>query len=114
MADYRSTGKTTLTHDVLLTIARMSALEVEGVKRMAPIKGSVNSLFGHGLDGVRMVVEDNNVIVDLYLILENDTNIREVSRSVQQTVARAIVEMTGLEVGHINIHIENIDYTAEE
>jgi uncharacterized alkaline shock family protein YloU len=32
MADYRSTGKTTLTHDVLLTIARMSALEVEGVK----------------------------------------------------------------------------------
>jgi uncharacterized alkaline shock family protein YloU len=114
MADYHSTGKTTLTHDVLLTIARMSALEVEGVKRMAPIKGSVNSLFGHGLDGVRMVVEDNNVIVDLYLILESDINIREVSRSVQQTVARAIVEMTGLEVGHVNIHIEDIDYKAEE
>ena len=114
MADYHSTGKTTLTHDVLLTIARMSALEVEGVKRMAPIKGSVNSLFGHGLDGVRMVVEDNNVIVDLYLILESDINIREVSRSVQQTVARAIVEMTGLEVGHVNIHIEDIDFKAEE
>jgi len=114
MADYHSTGKTTLTHDVLLTIARMSALEVEGVKSMAPVKGGVNSLFGHGLDGVRMVVEDNNVIVDLYLILESDINIREVSRSVQQTVARAIVEMTGLEVGHVNIHIEDIDYKAEE
>lgn len=114
MADYRSTGKTTLTHDVLLTIARMSALEVEGVRGMAPVKGAVNSLFGHGFDGVRMVVEDNNVIVDLYLILESDTNIREVSRSVQQTVARAIVEMTGLEVGHVNIHIEDIDYKVEE
>ena len=113
MADYRSTGKTTLTHDVLLTIARLSALEVEGVKSMAPVKGGVNSLLGRGLDGVRMVVEDNNVIVDLYLILESDTNIREVSRSVQQTVARAIVEMTGLEVGHVNIHIEDIDYKAE-
>jgi uncharacterized alkaline shock family protein YloU len=61
-----------------------------------------------------MVVEDNNVIVDLYLILESDINIREVSRSVQQTVARAIVEMTGLEVGHVNIHIEDIDYKVEE
>jgi uncharacterized alkaline shock family protein YloU len=114
MADYRSTGKTTLTHDVLLTIARMSALEVEGVRGMAHVKGAVNSLFGHGYEGVRMVVEDNNVIVDLYLILESDTNIREVSRSVQQTVARAIVEMTGLEVGHVNIHIEDIDYKVEE
>jgi uncharacterized alkaline shock family protein YloU len=46
--------------------------------------------------------------------LESDTNIREVSRSVQQTVARAIVEMTGLEVGHVNIHIEDIDYKVEE
>jgi uncharacterized alkaline shock family protein YloU len=114
MADYRSTGKTTLTPDVLLTIARMAALEVEGVKGMAPVKGSVNSLFGRGFEGVRMVVEDNNVVVDLYLVLESDINIREVSRSVQQTVARAIVEMTGLEVGRVNIHIEDIDYTAEE
>jgi len=40
-------------------------------------------------------------------------NIREVSRTVQQAVARSIVEMTGLEVGHVNIHIEDINYKAE-
>ena len=45
MTEYRSSGKTTLTPDVLLTIARMAALEVEGVKCMAPVKGGVNSLF---------------------------------------------------------------------
>jgi uncharacterized alkaline shock family protein YloU len=114
MTDYRSAGKTTLTPDVLLTIARMAALEVEGVKRMAPVKGGVNSLFGRGNEGVRMVVEDSNVLVDLYLVLDSDINIREVSRTVQQTVARAIAEMTGLEVGHVNIHIEDIEYKAEE
>ena len=113
MADYRSSGKTTLTPDVLLTIARMAALEVEGVKRMAPVKGGVNSLFGRGNEGVRMVVEDSNVLVDLYLVLDSDINIREVSRTVQQTVARAIAEMTGLEVEHVNIHIEDIEYKAE-
>jgi uncharacterized alkaline shock family protein YloU len=113
MSDYRSTGKTTLTPDVLLTIARMAALEVEGVKHMAPVRGGVNSLFGRGNEGVRMVVEDSNVLVDLFLVLDSDINIREVSRTVQQTVARAIAEMTGLEVGHVNIHIEDIDYEPE-
>jgi len=113
MTEYRSAGKTTLTPDVLLTIARMAALEVDGVERMATIKGGVNSLFGRGNDGVRMMVEDSNVFVDLYLVLDNDINIREVSRTAQQRVARAIAEMTGLEVGHVNIHIEDIDYQTE-
>ena len=48
MTEYRSTGKTTLTSDVLLTIVRMAALEVEGVKGMAPVRGGVNSLFKPG------------------------------------------------------------------
>jgi uncharacterized alkaline shock family protein YloU len=113
MADSHSTGKTTLTPDVLLTIARMAALEVEGVQAMAPVKGGVNSLFRRGLEGVRMTIEDNIVLVELYLVLNSDVNIREVSRKVQQAVSRAIVEMTGLEVGHVNIHIEDIYYQAE-
>jgi uncharacterized alkaline shock family protein YloU len=113
MADYHSTGKITLTPDVLLTIARMAALEVEGVRSMAHVKGGVNDLFKSGLEGIRMAVEDNIVLVELYLVLDSDVNIREVSRTVQQTVARAITEMTGLEVGHVNIHIEDIDYKAE-
>jgi uncharacterized alkaline shock family protein YloU len=113
MTEYRSAGKTTLTPDVLLTIARESALEVDGVNRMAPVKGGVNSLKGHGHNGVRMVVEDSTVIVDLYLVLDQDVNIREVSRTVQQSVARAIAEMTGLDVGLVNIHIEDVHYKAE-
>ena len=32
---------------------------------------------------------------------------------VQQTVARAISEMTGMEVGDVNIHIEDIDFNNE-
>ncbi len=113
MSEYRSAGKTTLSPDVLLTIARQAALEVEGVAGMAPVRGSVNSLFGRSNDGVRLTIEDNNVFVDLFLLVRNDVNLREISRLVQQKVARSIAEMTGLEVGHINIHIEDIDYPSE-
>ena len=45
--------------------------------------------------------------------MEN-VNIREVSRNVQQNVARAIQEMVGMDVGLVNIHIEDIDYEDNE
>ncbi len=113
MSEYHSAGKTTLSPDVLLTIARQAAMEVEGVNAMAPVRGAVNSLFGRSVDGVRMTVEDNNVFVDLFLVVDHDVNIREISRTVQQKVARSIAEMTGMEVGHVNIHIEDIDYPTK-
>ena len=114
MADYHSGGKTTLSSDVILTIARMAALEVEGVHGLAPVRGGANRLFGRVQDGVRIEIEDNIVFVDVFLMLNNNFNIREVSRNVQLQVARAITEMTALEVSHVNIHIEDIDYPANE
>ncbi|MFN3491796.1 MAG: Asp23/Gls24 family envelope stress response protein, partial [Anaerolineales bacterium] len=50
--------------------------------------------------------------VDVHLILKENVNIREVSRNVQQNVTRAIQEMVGMDVGEVNIHIEDIDYEA--
>jgi uncharacterized alkaline shock family protein YloU len=114
MSEYHTPGKTTLTPDVLITIVRMSALEVEGVSRMAPVKArGVSGLLKHGSDGVVIEVEDNYLVADLHLVLEDGVNIREVSRTIQQRVARAISEMTGMEAVRINIHIEDINYPAE-
>jgi len=108
-------GRTTIAPDVLVTIARLSALSVDGVSRMAQVTGGVNRLFKRGTnDGVRIEVEDNIVIASLYLILKKDVNIREVSRNVQQQVARALQEMVGMDVGDIEIHIEDIDYEETE
>jgi uncharacterized alkaline shock family protein YloU len=107
----RPPGKTTVSPDVLISIAKLSAMGVPGVSRMAPISGGVNRLFRKGAnDGVRIEVEDDTVHADIYLVLKEDVNIREVSRNVQQQVARAIQEMVGMDVGHIDIHIEDIYY----
>lgn len=108
-------GKTTVAPDVLVTIARMSALSVPGVSRMAQVTGGVNRLFRRGTnDGVRIEVEDNVIVVSLYLILKKEMNIREVSRNVQTQVARALQEMVGMEVGEVEIHIEDIEYEETE
>jgi uncharacterized alkaline shock family protein YloU len=110
----RAPGTTTIAPGVLVTIAQLAALSVPGVSAMAPIPGGVNRLFHRGSgEGVRIEVEDNTVSVDLHLVLECDTNVRQVSRSVQMEVARAIENMVGMEIQHINVHIEDIDYGPE-
>jgi len=112
--DYRSPGKTTLAPEVLLTITRMAALGVQGVNRLAQIPGGFGRIFKHGSDnGVQMTIEGDIVYIELYIILKKDFNVREVSRNIQSQVARAISEMVGMEVGHVNVHIEDIEYKDE-
>jgi len=109
----RSPGKTTIDSGVLHTIARLTALRVDGVSRLSTVPGGVNRLFRRGHEGVRVEVEDSRVDVDLYIVLHADTNVRKVSRTIQSEVARAISDMVGMEVGRIGIHIEDIDYHKE-
>lgn len=110
-------GKTTIDVDVLLTIVRLTTLNVPGVSRMSRVPTKlVRSIFPkkHADQGVYIDVEDDIVNADLYVILKNDVNIRDVGRNIQTAVARAITEMIGMQVGQINIHVEDIDYPDKD
>ena len=102
-------GKTTIAHDVLLTIARLSALQTPGVARTSPLPDGVDRIFKRGIeDGVRVEVRDQSVLVDLYLVLQPGYNLREVGRAAQTAVKRAVEEMVGMDVLAVNIHVEDI------
>lgn len=113
---YRAPGTTTIAPGVLVTIARLTALSVPGVVRMASVPGGVNRLFRRGAaeEGARIEVEDDSVSIDLYLILASETNVREVSRKVQTEVARAVEDMVGMHIQRIDVHIEDIDFSRRE
>ncbi len=107
----RPPGKTTIAPNVLLTIARLATLDVEGVSDMSHLPGGVNRIFQRGYEeGVRIRIEDDRVYIDLYVILESDVNVREVSRNIQQEVFRAITEMVGMDIGRVDVHIDDIQY----
>lgn len=114
-AAYERRGKTTIAPEVLLTIARLTTLGVPGVSRMSPTPGGVNRLFRRGVgEGVRLDIrEDDRVYADLYVILQSEVNVREVSRQIQQHVSRAITDMVGMTIGRVNVHVEDIDYPVE-
>jgi uncharacterized alkaline shock family protein YloU len=111
----RPPGKTTIAPGVLLTIIRMATLDVKGVSHMAAVPGGVSWIPKRSqADGIRIEIEDDRVYADIFVILEHNINMREVSRNIQRDVARAISEMLGMEVGHVNIHIEDIAYPTEK
>ncbi len=107
-------GKTTIAPGVLLTIIRLATLGVDGVNRMADCPGGIRLRSrNHQADGICIEVEDDRVYADVYVIIQQDYNVREVSRHIQRDVARAISKMVGMDVGQINIHIEDIAYSSE-
>lgn len=107
----RPQGKTTIAPDVLISIAKLTALSVPGVYQLTDALADVSNIFkSHKQNGVQIIVENNSVYADLYLIMDGDVNVREVSHNVQMQVGRAISEMVGMEVGKINIHVEDIHY----
>jgi uncharacterized alkaline shock family protein YloU len=111
----RPPGKTTIAPSVLLTIVRLTTLEVEGVSQMGQLPGGVNRIFQRSSEeGVQIRVEGDCVYADLHVVLEHDVNVREVSRNIQNEVSRAVSEMVGMSVGRVNVHIENIFYPEDE
>lgn len=116
MSEYhRPPGKTTVAPEVLITIARMAALSVPGVSAMAPVSGGVDRFFRRGMnEGIRITIQEDVVLGDIYVIVKDAVNIREVGRNVQQQVARAIQEMVGMDVVQLDVHIENIEYEGTE
>ncbi len=114
MTEETTPGTTTIAPEVLVAIARLEALKVPGVHGLAPVPGGVNRLFRKGAnEGVQIEIADGVVDADLYVVLESGVNLRRVSREIQEAVARAISEMVGMTVGHINIHIEDVHYPNE-
>jgi len=108
-------GKTTVSTDVIISIGRLTTLSVPGVSRLASGVRDLNRIFSKPEDeGVLVEVVDGRVYMDLFVILKRDLNVREVSRKIQSQVERALSEMVGMEVGRINIHVEDIDFESKE
>ena len=105
-------GKTTVSPAVLHKIARLTALSVQGVSRMASMNGVLQQIFGDEENaGAKVIIKDDMVFVDIYVVLMSNMNVRDISREIQARVSRAISEMVGMKVGGVNIHIMDIDFS---
>ena len=105
----------TIAASVLLTVIRLTAQRVPGVVRMGTTPGGVNRWLRRtpAERGVQVLIEDQTVTVDMYIVADAEANLREVSRNVQQQVARTIQDNVGMTIGAINIHIEDVAFNTQ-
>jgi len=105
-------GEVQIADEVVAVIAGLAATEVEGVASMAGnISNELISKLGmkNLSKGVKVLVTDRNVDVDLALNIEYGHSIMKVSEQVQDKVKAAIETMTGLEVSMVNIRIASVN-----
>ena len=108
-------GEVQIADEVVATIAGLAATEVEGVASMAGniTKELIGKLGVKNLSkGVKVLVTDRSVDVDLALNIDYGYSIMKVSEKVQDRVKSAIENMTGLEVDMVNIRIVNVNMGA--
>ncbi len=105
------TGTVRVADEVVCVIAGLAATEAKGVASLAGniTNSSIPKKGAKALSkGVRVNLEDGKVNVDLALTIDYGYSVPEVSLDVQERVKSSIESMTGIEVGEVNIRVEDV------
>jgi uncharacterized alkaline shock family protein YloU len=103
-------GSVRIARRVLRTIIEEAALSVQGVARLAMNVSQWPHLIGRSLPihGVALVVRDDVVSIDLYLIAQPDVNLIGVGVAVQEVVGQAVDHILGMQASEINVYVQDV------
>lgn len=108
----------TISEDVIAIIAGIAAAEVEGVSGMTlGFVDGINQLIGSNKKfskGVKIELEGNKVIIDLYVIVKYGVRIPDVAFSIQNSVKTQVETMTGLNIQAVNINVQGVTFEKGE
>lgn len=103
-------GRVTIAPSVLTTIVRLTALENQGVYKLAthhaPVRGLRPSSASDA--GVIVTLTDQGVDVDLHVIAAYNANMLRLGEALQAEVQRAIEHMVGLPVHGVDVYIDGV------
>jgi uncharacterized alkaline shock family protein YloU len=107
-----SLGKIDISEEVIATIAGIAAVECYGLIGMASRKisdGFVELLRRESLSkGVQVRIQENEIVIDLYIIVGYGIRISEVASNVIDKVRFTVENMTGLPVAAVNVNVQGV------
>jgi len=118
MTEKTSLGKIEVSPTAIASLASRAVLESYGVVGM-----SSRSL-GSGLAellrrdfhtrGIEVRLEGNEIIIDLYLIIEYGTRISAVVHNIMSNVKFSVEKSLGLPVAEVNVHVRGLRVSSED
>ncbi|MDY4517293.1 MAG: Asp23/Gls24 family envelope stress response protein [Candidatus Spyradocola sp.] len=105
-------GTISVVEDVITTVAGYAAIECIGIVAMASKRatdGLVELLGRENLKrGVRAVLNEDSVSINLYIIVEYGVSIAAVAKNVVETVKYRVENLIGVKVDQVNVTVEGI------
>ena len=103
-------GTIHIADEVLAVVAASAALEVEGVSSLAANLSS--ELMGKKVysKGVRLLVSNAQVMVEISILIQYGYVIPDVARKVQEAVMTAVTNTSGMEVSQVNVQVAGISF----
>ena len=108
-------GSLQISTEVIAKIARLAALEVDGVADVATSQ-NVRSLLGRtGLQKpVTVVMEDGIATVTVHLTVVYGSKVMPLCEKVQENVKQTIQNMTGITVSRVDVLVVGLTDAAEK
>ncbi len=105
-------GRIEVSPRAISSIAGQAVLECYGVVGMAAKHARMDLgdiLPGaHFRHGVQVHLNENRIVIDLYVVIESGTRITQVAQGIQKRVAFSVEHATGLQVAEVNVHVQDL------
>jgi uncharacterized alkaline shock family protein YloU len=111
-------GQIEVANDVIANIAGVAAMDCYGLVGMASrsaLKDGITELLGREnlSKGIEVRTEQEEVVIDMYIIVGYGTKISEVAHNVQSKVKYTLDQMIGLQVNRVNIFVQGVRLVNE-
>jgi uncharacterized alkaline shock family protein YloU len=110
-------GRIEVSPTAIASLASQAVLECYGVVGMASkdlASGIVEILQpASHRRGVDVQLKDDQIVVDLYVVIEYGTRIGVVARNIQSVVKYAMEKALGVPVTAINVHVQDLRVSAD-
>jgi uncharacterized alkaline shock family protein YloU len=106
-----SFGKIDISKAAVATIANRAVNQCYGVVGMANkslVTGISSLLSRESRRGIDVMIEDEQIVIDVYVIVEYGTRIRVVAESIQNTVKFHVEKAIGIPVRAVNVYVHGL------
>ena len=106
----QAAGNLKISREVIATIARYAALEIEGVASLASFATNLKGwlLKKQSAKPIGIDLADDVAVIELHVNIKAGVNIPETAEKIQSAVKEAVQNMTGIAVSRVNINIAGI------
>lgn len=114
-AVYSKKGTLRVSENVIVTIVKNAASEIDGVKRIAAKPISIKSFLQSSSDpaDIKVTVLDGVCRISLSIVARSGYNVVSVCEQIQEKVKAAVQSMTGVAVLKVNVSVVDVDFSQE-